>query len=43
MDIEKAKNYTGYEGYQCPLCEYKNGKFIKYYEPHRQLENVKLN
>src|SRR3990167_7395713 len=35
--LEKAKNYKGVEGWQCPLCEYENGVFIKNCEPHKQL------
>lgn len=35
--IERARTYTGFEAYACPLCEYKEGKFVKYCQPHRQL------
>ncbi len=37
--LEKARTYTGLEGYGCPLCEYKEGKFIKSCEMHRQLDD----
>lgn len=40
--LERAKNYIGVEAWPCPLCEYKDEKFIKYCEPHRQLEECRL-
>jgi hypothetical protein len=40
QQIERAKTYKGVEGYPCPLCEYKDGIFIKYCELHRQINEL---
>ena len=26
--LRRARNYTGLEGYPCPLCIYKDGRFL---------------
>jgi len=36
-DLERARTYTGLEGWACPLCTYEAGKFIALCGPHRQL------
>lgn len=38
--LEVAKFYTGLEGYPCPLCEYKNGEFIKPCSFHHQIAEL---
>lgn len=35
--IEKAKNYIGIEGWPCPLCTYRHGKFIKRCALHKRI------
>lgn len=40
-ELEKARTYTGFEGYPCPLCEYKDGVFIKNCEMHSQIAELK--
>ncbi len=39
-DLDKAKTYTGLEGHSCPLCEYKDGVFIKHCTMHEQIEQL---
>lgn len=36
--IERARTYTGVEGYPCPLCRYEDGVFIEPCEMHRQID-----
>lgn len=35
--FERARNYEGTEGWPCPLCEYRNGEFIKSCAMHRRI------
>lgn len=39
--FNRAKTYTGFEAYACPLCEYKDGKLIKLCSLHTQIANLK--
>ena len=41
QQLERAKTYVGVEGYHCPLCEYKNGKFVKSCQMHADIEQLK--
>ena len=34
-DLDRARHYTGLEGYPCPLCTYKDGVFVESCEMHR--------
>ena len=38
--LSLAREYTGLELQACPLCVYKEGKFISYCTPHAQLAQV---
>jgi len=38
--LELARNYKGFEARACPLCEYKNGKFIKYCSMHSRIKEL---
>ena len=35
--LERARRYRGIEGYACPLCIYKNGKFVQSCAMHLQI------
>jgi hypothetical protein len=39
--IELARTYKGIEAQACPLCEYREGKFIKSCEMHKQIQNLR--
>ena len=39
QELERAATYSGVQG-SCPLCVYKNGKFIKFCELHSQIEHL---
>ena len=38
--LELARNYKGIEARPCPLCEYKNGKFIKSCSMHSRIKEL---
>ncbi len=38
--LEKARTYSGTEGWPCPLCTYENGKFIKHCQMHQQIADL---
>jgi len=38
--IKRAKTYIGIEAYPCPLCEYKEGKFISLCSLHEQIKTM---
>ena len=38
--LELARNYKGIEARPCPLCEYKNGKFIKSCSMHSRINEL---
>jgi len=38
--IKRAKTYIGIEAYPCPLCEYKEGKFISLCSLHEQIKTL---
>lgn len=38
--IQRAKTYTGFEGYPCPLCTYKDGKFVESCELHKTIHEL---
>lgn len=42
LTIERARTYSGLEGWSCPLCKYENGKFIENCEMHRQLCELEI-
>jgi len=37
-DIERASTYKGIEAYACPLCIYKNGKFVERCQMHKEID-----
>jgi hypothetical protein len=39
--LEKARRYRGVEGYACPLCIYKNGKFVQPCAMHIQINALR--
>ena len=39
-DLDRARHYTGLEGYPCPLCTYKDGVFVESCEMHRQIDQL---
>ena len=40
QQIKRAREYKGIEAWACPLCVYKNGKFIKSCNMHKQIDSL---
>lgn len=38
--IKRARTYTGFEGYPCPLCTYENGELKERCSLHKQIAEL---